>query len=106
MHPAALQLMALQGGVIPDICLVETEKIEQFEQWTHSMPSKKGGERASYEKSLRARWRSTVGGFFDILCKRIHGDTPPQKGLAARRRTFVMLSIAAIEAALHASSVE
>ena len=99
MHPAAAQFMALQGGIAWDTCLAELEKIGQFEQWAHSMPSKKGGERASYEKALRARWTSTLCGFFDILFQRIHGDAPPKKGLTARRRTFVMLSIAAIEAA-------
>lgn len=106
MHPAAVQFMALQGGVAQDACLVELEKIERFERWIHSMPSKKGGERVSYEKSLRARWPGTLGGFFDILYKRIHGDSSPQKGLAARRRNFITLSIAAIEAALYAASPE
>jgi hypothetical protein len=106
MHPAAAQFMALQGGVAQDCCLVELEKIEQFEQWIHSAPSKKGGERASYEKSLRARWAGTLGGFFDVLYKGIHGDAGPKKGWAARRRNFVTLSIAAIEAALHAAGAK
>lgn len=104
MHPAAAGFMKLQGQVSREEWDRELAKIEAFDQWIRSMPSEKGGERPAYEKFLRAKWPATLRDYFDILYKQLHGGALPRRGLAKRRRDFVRVSIAAIEAALAVKS--
>jgi len=102
MHSAAADFIEVHIGMRREVMIAKLTGIAQLAEWVRSEPSKKGGERTSYEKMLRSHWRKTLGDFFDILWKQLHGEARKPAGHASRRRTFVTLSIAAIEQAIEA----
>jgi hypothetical protein len=106
MHSSAAEFIEAHIGVRRDVLIAKLTGIAQLAEWIRSEPSKKGGERTSYERMLRSHWRKTLGDFFDILWKQLHGEAPKPAGHASRRRTFVTLSLAAIEQAIEGVAVK